>query len=78
MVIAAALVTMFGIGMQIGIAATLVGLSQADGTGRVLMWLLLLVGTAFTLHYSVTSIGTLADPEPGSTLSTTTRSSFTL
>jgi hypothetical protein len=78
MVIAAALVTMFGIGMQIGIAATLVGLSQADGTGRVLMWLLLLIGTVFTLHYSVTSIGTLADPEPGSTLSATTRSSFTL
>ena len=78
MVIAAALVTMFGIGMQIGIAATLVGLSQADATGRVVLWLLLLVGTAFTLHYSVTSIGTLADPEPGSTLSATTRSSFTL
>lgn len=78
MVIAAALVTMFGIGMQIGIAATLVGLSQADVAGRVILWLLLLVGTAFTLHYSVTAIGTLADPEPGSTLSATTGSSFTL
>jgi hypothetical protein len=78
MVIAAALVTMFGIGMQIGIAATLVGLSQADVAGRVTLWLLLLIGTAFTLHYSVTSIGTLADPQPGSTLSATTSSSFTL
>jgi hypothetical protein len=78
MVIVAALVTTFGIGMQIGIAATLVGLSQADLTGRVILWLLLVVATAFTLYYGVTSIGTLADPEPGSNLSPMTSSSFTL
>ena len=44
----------------------------------MIIWLLLLGATVFTLHYSVTSIGTLADPEPGSTLSATTGSSFTL
>jgi len=78
MVIVAALVTMFGIGAQIGIAATLVGLSQANVLGRAIMGLLLLGAMAFTLRYSVTAIGALVDPQPGSTMSTTAGTSFTL
>lgn len=78
MVVSAALVTMLGIGAQIGVAATLVGLSQANVPSRVIMGLLLLGATVFVLRYSVTAIKTLVDPEPGSSMSSTAGASFTL
>jgi hypothetical protein len=78
MILLAGLVTMFGIGMQIGVAAVLVGLSEATLWAQAIMWVLLLFVVAFTLHYSVTAIREMADPEPGSTMSTTAGTSFTL
>jgi hypothetical protein len=78
MILLAGLVTMLGIGMQIGIVAVLVGLSETTHWARALMWAGLFGLAAFTLHYSVTAIMALADPEPGSSMSTTAGASFTL
>jgi hypothetical protein len=78
MILLAGLVTMFGIGMQIGVAAVLVGLSEATLWAQAIMWALLFGVVAFTLHYSVTALRELVDPEPGSTMSTTAGTSFTL
>ncbi len=79
MILLAGLVTMFGIGIELGIVATLVGLSEAThwAPGRP-AWAGLFGLAAFTLHYSVTAIMALADPEPGSSMSTTAGASFTL
>ena len=78
MILLAGLITMFGIGMQIGIVAVLIWLSQATHWAQALMWAGLSGLVAFTLYYSVTAIRALADPEPGSSMSTTAGTSFTL
>jgi hypothetical protein len=79
MVILAALVTMFGIGAQIGIVAVLaLRLSQANDLGQVIGWIIVAVVVAFILRYSVTAIRTLANPQPGSSMNTTAGTSFTL
>jgi hypothetical protein len=78
MILLAGLVTMFGIGIELGIVATLVGLSEATRWAQGIMWALLFAVVVFTLHYSVTAFKSLADPEPGSTMSTTAGTSFTL
>ena len=78
MTLLAGLVTMFGIGMQIGIVAVLIWLSEATHWAQALMWAGLFGLVVFTLLYSVTAIRALADPEPGSSMSTTAGTSFTL
>jgi hypothetical protein len=78
MILLAGLVTMFGIGIELGIVAALVGLSEATRWAQGIMWALLFAVVVFTLHYSVTAFKSLADPEPGSTMSTTAGTSFTL
>lgn len=79
MVILAALVTVFGIGAELGLAGVLVaGVSGADTFGRCLGGVLLALLGLFILRYSVTAIRTLADPQPGSSMSSTAGTSFTL
>ncbi len=79
MVILASLVTMIGIGIQLGIAGVLaIGLSEANTFGRWVAFFILVAAGIFTLAYSVTAIRTLADPQPGSSLSSTAGTSFTL
>lgn len=79
MVILAALVTMFAIGAQIGIVLVLAaGLSEVNTLGRLIAWVVLVVGGLCTLWYSVTAIRTLVDPQPGSSMSSTAGTSFTL
>jgi hypothetical protein len=79
MVILAALVTAFGVGAELGLVAVLVvGLSGASTAGRGIMAAALAVVALFTLWYSVTAIRTLADPQPGSSMSSTAGTSFTL
>jgi len=78
-VLAAAAVTMFGIGMEAGLACVLTfGLSAASQTWR---WVMLagsiLIGL-FVLWYAVAAVQALADPRPGSALSSTGGTSFTL
>ena len=79
MIVAAAVLTMFGIGAEIGIAGVLAyGLSEASLPGR---WGMLgvtgLVGL-LTIAYAVTAIRAIADPRPGSSISATSGTSFTL
>ena len=79
MILGAAVLTMFGIGAEIGIAGVLAyGLSEASQPWR---WTMLavtgLVGL-LTMAYSVTAIRAIADPRPGSSISATSGTSFTL
>jgi hypothetical protein len=69
---------MFGIGAQLGIAAVLMALSDATLTGQIFAWVALGVVTLITLAYSMTAIRALADPQPGSSISATAGTSFTL
>jgi hypothetical protein len=79
MILGVAVLTMFGIGAEIGIAGVLAyGLSEASQPWR---WGMLavtgLVGL-LTIAYAVTAIRAIADPRPGSTISATSGTSFTL
>jgi hypothetical protein len=78
-VLAAAVVTMFGIGAQIGIAGVLsYGLSEASQAWRWVMLCVSAIIAVLVLWYSVTAIRALADPRPGSSISATGGTSFTL
>jgi hypothetical protein len=79
MALIAAVVTMFGIGAEFGIAAVLAfGLSEASQFWRSVM-LAAIVGAGLgVLYYAVTAIAALADPQPGSSLSGRSGTSFTL
>ena len=79
MILGAAVLTMFGIGAEIGIAGVLAfGLSEASQPWR---WGMLgvtgLVGL-LTIAYAVTAVRAIADPRPGSSISATSGTSFTL
>jgi hypothetical protein len=78
LVILAALMTIFGIGVQIGLAAVLIGYSGASPWGRGTLLALIAAAALFTLYYSTTAIRALADPQPGSSLSAVSGTSFTL
>jgi hypothetical protein len=72
-------VTMFGIGAELGIIGVLaLGLSEASTTGLVLMGIAMLVVALGAIVYAVTATRTLADPQPGSSMSATSGTSFTL
>ena len=79
MMIATALVTAFGIGAELGIAWEL-GTRLSDATGASRAWTGgIIIGLAVcALTYSVTAIRTTADPQPGSSMSATPGTSFTL
>ena len=79
MLLAAAAVTMFGIGMEVGLACVLsYGLSAATLFWRSLMLTGSILIGIFVLFYAVAAICALADPRPGSALSSTGGTSFTL
>jgi hypothetical protein len=78
-VLAAAVMTMFGIGAELGIAGTLAfGLSGASGGWRWTMLAAIGLVAVLMLIYAVTAIGALANPEPGSSTSSAPGTSFTL
>ena len=79
MVLAAAMVTMFGIGMEVGLACVLTyGLSAASLVWRSLMLAGSILVGVFVLWYAVSAVRALADPRPGSAMSSTGGTSFTL
>lgn len=78
LVIVAALLTVFGVGAQLGIAGVLACFSDASPAGRWTAFGLLGVVAAFLLYYSTTAIRALADPQPGSSMSAAPGTSFTL
>ena len=74
-----ALMTIFGVGAEIGIVGVLaVILSNASTPGRWLIGVLLGFVAVFALWYSKTAIEALANPQPGSSLSGSAGTSFTL
>jgi hypothetical protein len=78
LVIVAALLTVFGVGAQLGIAGVLAYFSDASTTGRWTTFGLLGAVAVFLLYYSTTAIRSLADPQPGSSMSAAPGTSFTL
>jgi hypothetical protein len=74
-----ALVTIFGVGAEIGIVGVLAfKLSDASDFGQAAGLTLTILTALFGLWYSHTAIRTLADPQPGSSISAASGSSFTL
>jgi hypothetical protein len=79
MILATAVITMFGIGAEIGIAAVLVyGLSEANEVWRSVMLGVTGLVALLVLAYAVTAVRAIADPRPGSSISATSGTSFTL
>jgi hypothetical protein len=78
-VLIAAFVTMFGIGMEIGIVAVLAcGLSDASTDGRWGLFAAIMLVVLVLLGYAVSATRAIADPQPGSSVSATPGTSFTL
>jgi hypothetical protein len=78
-VLSAAALTTFGIGAEIGLIAVLAAhYSPAGHAGRVAAVVISAVVAAGLVLYGATSIRSLADPTPGTSLSSSARTSFTL
>lgn len=78
LVIVAAMLTMFGVGAQLGLAGVLVHFSDASTDGSRVAFGLIGLVAVFLLYYSTTAIRSLADPQPGSSMSAVPGTSFTL
>ena len=79
MILATAVITMFGIGAEIGIAAVLAfDLSEASQVWRSVMLGVIVVVAVLVMGYAVTAIRAIADPRPGSSISAASGTSFTL
>jgi len=70
--------TMFGIGAELGIAGVLAGFSDASAAGRTFLFVALAVVAALVVLFAVTATRAMADPEPGSSISSQAGASFTL
>jgi hypothetical protein len=78
-VLSAAALTTFGIGVEIGLVVVLAAhYSTAGHAGRVAAVVISAVVAAGLILYGATSIRSLADPTPGTSLSSSARTSFTL
>lgn len=78
-VVAAAAFTTFSVGAQLGIATLLTTyLAGASAVGLSLTWVISVAIGLFSAWYGVTAIRSLADPQPGSSMSSTAGTSFTL
>jgi hypothetical protein len=79
LIFVAALMTVFGVGAQLGIAGVLLyDFSDASTAGRRIALGVIGLIAAFLLYYSTTAIRSLADPQPGSSMSAAPGTSFTL
>jgi len=72
------ILTMFGIGAELGIAGVLAGFSDATGHGRGFIFAALAAIAVLVILYAATAARTMADPQPGSSTSSQTGTSFTL
>jgi hypothetical protein len=78
-VLSAAALTTFGVGTEIGLVAVLAAhYSPAGHAGRVAAVVISALVAAGLILYGATSIRSLADPTPGTSLSSSARTSFTL
>jgi hypothetical protein len=77
--IPAGALTVFGIGIDIGMVAILAGyFSHANFAGHVAAWVISAVAALGLIVYAATAMRALADPMPGSSLSGRSGTSFTL
>jgi hypothetical protein len=72
------LFTMFGIGAELGIAGVLAGFSDATGFGRAAIFVGLAAVAILVIIYAITATRAMADPQPGSSISSQAGASFTL
>jgi hypothetical protein len=70
--------TMFGIGAELGIASVLADFSDATGHGHVWIFIGLATVAFLVVVYAATATRTMADPQPGSSISSQVGASFTL
>jgi len=78
MILAVNVLTMFGIGAELGIAGVLAAFSVANPFGKGWLFAALGVVAVFAIWYAATAVRTLADPQPGSSISAQAGTSFTL
>jgi hypothetical protein len=78
MILAANFFTMFGIGAELGIAVVLAYFSDATQPWRVGMFCAIAAVAMLVFAYAKTATSTMADPQPGSSLSSQAGTSFTL
>jgi hypothetical protein len=76
--VATNVLTMFGIGAELGIAFALARLSDASGGWSTGIYAGLAALGAFLLTYAITATQAMANPQPGSSLSAQAGTSFTL
>jgi hypothetical protein len=70
--------TMFGIGAELGIASVLADFSDATGHGHAWIFIALAAVASLVIVYAATATRTMADPQPGSSISSQAGASFTL
>jgi len=78
MLVVANIFTMFGIGAELGIAGVLAYFSEATQTWRVVMFCAIAAVAVLVFAYAQTATRAMADPQPGSSLSSQAGTSFTL
>jgi hypothetical protein len=77
-ILAVNVLTMFGIGAQLGIAGVLAAFSIATAAGKGWLFAALGVVGVLATWYAATATRALADPQPGSSISAQAGTSFTL
>jgi hypothetical protein len=78
MLLLANILTMFGIGAELGIAGVLAYLSEATQLWRVVIFCGIAGLALLVFVYAKTAMRTMADPQPGSSISSQAGTSFTL
>jgi hypothetical protein len=78
MLVVANIVTMFGIGAELGLAVILTYFSEATQPWRVIAFTAIALLTVLVVAYANTATRTMADPQPGSSISAQAGTSFTL
>jgi hypothetical protein len=72
------ILTMFGIGAELGIAGVLAGFSPANASDLGFITAALAVIAIVVILYAGTATRAMADPQPGSSISSQAGTSFTL
>jgi hypothetical protein len=78
MILTTNIFTMFGIGAELGIAGVLANFSNATGYWRFIIFVALAAVAILVILYAVTATRAMADPQPGSSISSQAGASFTL
>jgi len=78
MILTVNVLTMFGIGAELGLAGVLAALSSATAFGKGWIYAALAAVAVLAIWYAATATRAVTDPQPGSSLSAEAGTSFTL